>query len=190
METKKFVNLSNDYKHFLNICNNKINHLEIDQNTSLDLLNKYHNEIQCEILGTNNSNNSNSTNNSNNSNSFDNNFEISDINHILANYEKENSIVTQLRKLVHYRNYLILKAVLRSNIWKEFILSLREKCKESGCKKLSIKIIEETFLKLLEIYIEYWNGFWKFFTFNKKNQIKDIVIIDPEDYKIIFQALQ
>jgi len=175
METKKFVNLSNDYKHFLNICNNKINHLEIDQNTSLDLLNKYHNEIQIEILDND---------------SFNNNFEISDINHILANYEKENSIVTQLRKLVHYRNYLILKAVLRSNIWKEFILSLREKCKESGCKKLSIKIIEETFLKLLEIYIEYWNGFWKFFTFNKKNQIKDIVIIDPEDYKIIFQALQ
>lgn len=175
METKKFVNLSNDYKHFLNICNNKINHLEIDQNTSLDLLNKYHNEIQNELLDND---------------SFNNNFEISDINHILANYDKENSIVTQLRKLVHYRNYLILKIVLRSSVWKEFILSLREKCKESGCKKLSIKIIEETFLKLLETYIEYWNGFWKFLIFNKKNQIKDIVIIDPEDYKIIFQALQ
>jgi len=175
METKKFVNLSNDYKHFLNICNNKINHLEIDQNTSLDLLNKYHNEIQNELLDND---------------SFNNNFEISDINHILANYDKENSVVTQLRKLVHYRNYLILKIVLRSSVWKEFILSLREKCKESGCKKLSIKIIEETFLKLLETYIEYWNGFWKFLIFNKKNQIKDIVIIDPEDYKIIFQALQ
>ena len=175
METKKFVNLSNDYKHFLNICNNKINHLEIDQNTSLDLLNKYHYEIQNELLDND---------------SFNNNFEISDINHILANYDKENSIVTQLRKLVHYRNYLILKIVLRSSVWKEFILSLREKCKESGCKKLSIKIIEETFLKLLETYIEYWNGFWKFLIFNKKNQIKDIVIIDPEDYKIIFQALQ
>ena len=56
-------------------------------------------------------------------------------------------------------------------------------------RKLTIKEIEEVFIKLLNRYIGRWNSLDKFIIMNKKNQINEIEIIDPEDYKYIFDEL-
>lgn len=163
MDNKKFVNLSTQYKNFLN----KIKDINISNNLSFDELNDLHKNIENIFV------------------QYD--LQISDVNHMMENYEKTNNQIDILKKLVYHRNYNYMKMILRSECWKDFIIKLRIKLQDK--KKLTVKQVEEIFIKLLNRHINRWNSLDKYIIMNKRNQIKEIEIIDPEDYKYIFDEL-
>ena len=161
---KKFVNLSIHYKNFLNKINDI---LVLSDNLSFYELDEIKKKVE------------------NNLEEFE--LQISDINHMMDNCEKPNFQIEKLKKLVYIRNYNYLKLILRSECWKDFIIKLRIKLQDK--KNITIKQTEKLFLNLLQKYMNTWNSVDKFGIMNKKNQIKDIEIIDPEDYKFIINEL-
>jgi len=160
MESKKFVNLTNNYKKFLLECHNIFKDIELNDNLSIDKLNKLHKTINI-CIQTNE-------------------LQISDINHLLENYSKENTQVENLKKFVYLRNFLIIKILLRSEYFTDFIIKLKNKYNSNNIKEL-----ENGFIKLLEKYLGSWNTIEKIIILDKKNNIKMIEIIDPDDYKFI-----
>ena len=201
MESKKFSNLSSNYKNFLQECSNIFNNIELNDNLDLSKLNILHKSIE-ECLQPNE-------------------LQISDINHLIENYLKNNNQIINLQKLVHLRNYKIIQILLRSgdvshlsdgkrsgnishlsdgkrsgdvshlsdgkrsNQWKEFIIKLKSKCNETNTKK-----IENSFIKLLEKYLGTWNTIEKFIILDKKNSIKTVEIVDPDDFNFLINILK
>jgi hypothetical protein len=94
------------------------------------------------------------------------------------NYLKNNDQIVNLQKLVHLRNYKIIQILLRSGEWKEFIIKFKNKCNETNTKN-----VENAFIKLLEKYLGTWNTIDKFIILDKKNSIKTVEIVDPDDYE-------
>jgi hypothetical protein len=111
--------------------------------------------------------------------------QISDINHLIENYIKQNDQINNLKKLVHVRNYKIISILLRSSQWKDFILKLKLKCDNAN-----IKNVENAFIKLLEKYLGTWNTIDKFIVLDKKNNVKTVEIFDPDDYIYLFDILK
>jgi len=165
MESKKFSNLSSNYKKFLQECSNTFNNIELNDNLDLAHLNLLHKSIETCLQP--------------------NELQISDINHLIENYLKNNDQIVNLQKLVHLRNYKIIKILLRSNQWKEFIIKLKSKCNETNTKN-----IENSFIKLLEKYLGTWNTIDKFIILDKKNSIKTVEIVDPDDYDFLIKILK
>jgi hypothetical protein len=209
MESKKFSNLSSNYKKFLQECSNIFNNIELNDNLDLSKLNVLHKSIEERLQP--------------------NELQISDINHLIENYLKNNDQIINLQKLVHLRNYKIIQILLRSgdasrlpdgkrsgdasrlpdgkrsgdasllpdgkrsgdasrlpsNQWKEFIIKLKSKCNETNAKK-----IENSFIKLLEKYLGTWNTIDKFIILDKKNSIKTVEIVDPDDFNFLINILK
>ena len=165
MESKKFSNLSSNYKKFLQECSNTFNNIELNDNLDLAHLNLLHKSVETCLQP--------------------NELQISDINHLIENYLKNNDQIVNLQKLVHLRNYKIIKILLRSNQWKEFIIKLKSKCNETNTKN-----IENSFIKLLEKYLGTWNTIDKFIILDKKNSIKTVEIVDPDDYEFLIKILK
>lgn len=165
MESKKFSNLSSNYKKFLQECSNTFNNIELNDNLDLAHLNLLHKSVETCLQP--------------------NELQISDINHLIENYLKNNDQIVNLQKLVHLRNYKIIKILLRSNQWKEFIIKLKSKCNETNTKN-----IENSFIKLLEKYLGTWNTIDKFIILDKKNSIKTVEIVDPDDYDFLIKILK
>jgi hypothetical protein len=165
MESKKFSNLSLNYKNFLFKCSDIFNNIELTNNLDLLKLNQIHKSIEdlLEIYE----------------------LQISDINHLIENYIKQNEQINNLKKLVHIRNYKIISILLRSEQWKDFILKLKTKCENTN-----IKNVENGFIKLLEKYLGTWNTIDKFIILDKKNNIKNVEIFDPDDYIYLFNILK
>ena len=174
MESKKFSNLSSNYKKFLQDCSNIFNNIELNDNLDLSHLNILHKSIETYLQP--------------------NELQISDINHLIENYLKNNDQIINLQKLVHLRNYKIIKILLRSgnsseskqsSQWKEFILKLKNKCNETN-----VKNIENSFIKLLEKYLGTWNTIDKFIILDKRNSIKTVEIVDPDDYEFLIKIIK
>ena len=165
MESKKFSNLSSNYKKFLIECSNIFNNVELNDNLDLSQINLLHKSIEICLQS--------------------NELQVSDINHLIENYLKTNDQIINLQKLVHLRNYKIIALLLRSGQWKDFIIKLKNKCNETN-----IKNIENAFLKLLEKYLGTWNTIDKFIILDKKNSIKSVEIIDPDDYTFLINIIK
>jgi len=165
MESKKFVNLTSNYKNFLLDCENIFKLVELNDSLSIEKLNELHMAINLCIQS--------------------NELQISDINHLIQNYSKPNDQVNNLKKFVYLRNYLIIKILLRSSKWKDFISKLKIKCNSTNTKD-----VENAFIKLLEKYLGIWNTIDKIINLDKRNNIKIVEIIDPDDYSFIFNILK
>jgi preprotein translocase subunit Sss1 len=178
MESKKFVNLSAEYKNFLSECS-KIDKLgQIDDmyvpsgmqpsasgKTQFQVLTDLHNQVS-KTLETKQ-------------------LQISDINHLMINYTKPNTQVSQLKKLTHYRNYYIITNCLRTPQWKEFVSKIKTKIPNA-----SIQEIEEVITKLLERYMGTWDTVEKIIVIDKKGLVKSIELVDPDDFEFIFNLLK
>ena len=165
MESKKFVNLPSEYKDFLSSCE-KINNLSIiDGTTSLLILYTLHTQVEEKFSQAN--------------------LQISDINHLLSNYSKQNDQVDKLKKLVYYRNYYLITNCIRTNQWKEFIKGIKIKLPE-----IKTKYIENAVLELLKKYMGTWDTIEKIIVSDKKGSIKSIELIDHDDYEFIFSFLK
>ncbi len=165
MESKKFVNLSAEYKDFLLECS-KINELgQIDGKTQLNVLTNLHNQVS-KCLETKQ-------------------LQISDINHLMANCIKSNEQISHLKKLTHYRNYYIITNCLRSSQWKEFIAKIKTKI-----VNVKLQEIESAMTQLLEKYIGTWDTVEKIIVIDKKGLVKSIELVDPDDFEFIFNLLK
>jgi tRNA(Ser,Leu) C12 N-acetylase TAN1 len=173
MESKKFVNLSAEYKDFLSECS-KINELEqldsmnvssAKNKTQLKVLTDLHNQI-TKCIETKQ-------------------LQISDINHLMLNYSKPNEQISQLKKLSYYRNYYIISSCLRTSQWKEFVGKIKTKISHAKLQE-----IEEAITKLLEKYIGTWDTVEKIIVMDKKGFIKSIELVDPDDFEFIFNLLK
>lgn len=160
MESKKFLNLPSNYKNFLAECA-KINLNSIDGKTDIKTLNNYVKQVETCAEQFN--------------------LEILDINNLMLNYNKSNNQVDLLKKLVHYKNYYIITNCIRSQEWKEFIHNIKIKNQDIKTSK-----IEKAVIELFERYIGLWNTIEKIIVIDKKNNIKSIELIDPEDYEFIY----
>lgn len=165
MESKKFSNLSSNYKKFLQECFNIFNNIELNNNLDLARLNIIHKSVETYLQP--------------------NDLQISDINHLIENYLKNNDQIVNLQKLVYLRNYKIIQILLRSSEWKEFIIKLKNKCNEPNTKN-----VENSFIKLLEKYLGTWNTIDKFIILDKKNSIKTVEIVDPDDYEFLIKIIK
>jgi hypothetical protein len=165
MESKKFSNLSSNYKKFLQECFNIFNNIELNNNLDLARLNIIHKSVETYLQP--------------------NDLQISDINHLIENYLKNNDQIVNLQKLVYLRNYKIIQILLRSSEWKEFIIKLKNKCNETNTKN-----VENSFIKLLEKYLGTWNTIDKFIILDKKNSIKTVEIVDPDDYEFLIKIIK
>jgi len=125
MNNKKFYKLNNNYKHFLLYVDNNLTY-DIDETISLKKIIEIHKKIEDGISKYE--------------------LEINDINHLLLNYDKENEIINKLKKMIYYRNFLILKNVIRSKEWKKFIIELTEFISIKFEKKILIKKLENIFI--------------------------------------------
>lgn len=162
MESKSFVTLSNPYKMFLKDIETKINEFNINENSKLPQLELFYEETY-KLLDKHE-------------------LQISDINHMITNYNKDNNIINNLKKIISLRNYVIIKMAMNSSKWKDFIKEIKEKYKKST--KESINGV----LKLFEIYIGTWNTINRFIKI-KNNRISLIEIIDPEDYDLLEEKI-
>ena len=165
MESKKFVNLSAEYKDFLLECS-KIKELEqINGKTQLKVLTDLHSQV-TKCLETKQ-------------------LQISDINHLMMNCTKPNTQISCLKKLANYRNYYIITNCLKTSQWREFIGKIKTKIPQAKLQE-----IEEAVTKLLEKYMETWDTIEKIIVIDKKGLTKSIELVDPDDYEFIFNLLK
>jgi len=161
---KKFVNLPQNYKLFLDefktILNKtlveKILKNELAYNEILEL----HNYID-------------SIAEKYNCNSYD-------INKLINFYDKNNKLIDLLKKISSLRNKFIVVNSQKTDLWKNNINNLKKKF-----KKYSKIKIEEAFIQLLKKYKYDWNGLWTIFDIDKKGNIKNINIFDIDDLEFI-----
>jgi len=165
MESKKFVNLPSEYKDFLANCEKITSLSQVDGKTPLSELCKIHTQVSKYLDQTT--------------------LQISDINHLVTNYSKPNAQIDQLKKLIYYRNYYFITNCIRTDQWKKFVKGIKTKNKD-----LKTKDIENATLKLLEKYMGSWDTVEKIIVIDKKNSIKLIELVDPDDWEFIFNLLK
>jgi hypothetical protein len=165
MESKKFVNLTSEYKNFLTDCEKITNLSQLDGKTSLNEIYGIYTQVAKYLDQTG--------------------LQISDINHLVTNYSKPNVQIDQLKKLIYYRNYYLILNCIRTDQWKEFIKGIK-----TNNKDLKTKDIENATLKLLEKYMGSWNTIEKIIVIDKKGSIKSIELVDPDDWNFIFNLLK
>jgi len=170
---KKFVNLPQKYKIVLNnskkllnkdilekLLTNSITFNEIDQ------LYKNINTI-CK---------------SNDCNSYD-------INKMIHNYGKKNSMIDILKKIANLRNKYLVTNAYRLPIWKQNIRNLKKRCQKITKKKVNNDIIEKSFLKLLKNKKYNWDGLWSVIETNKRGDIQNINVFDLEDFETLMDYI-
>ena len=108
-----------------------------------------------------------------------------DLDNMINNYKKKNELLTLLKKFVNLRNRHIIKNACNSEYWKKNIDSLFDLCSiffSGRCKK---EDIDYSFLEVLKEYLTYWEGFWSTIEVSKTGIIKNIGIIDIDDYDLL-----
>ena len=161
---KKFINLPNNYKLFLNefksILDKTLLENILKNNLSYEEVNKLHKQIETIASKFN-------------CNSYD-------INRLINFYDKNNKLIDLLKKISSLRNKFIVVNSQKTDLWKNNIDNLKKKF-----KKYSKIKIEEAFVQLLKKYKYDWNGLWTIFDIDKNGNIKNINIFDIDDLKFI-----
>jgi len=106
-----------------------------------------------------------------------------DIDNLFKNYEKSNIIISKLEDLLKKRNKIIIKSLLNSDLYKNFINKLSIEYKKS------YKIIDSIILELLKKYSMSWKCCWSFLEINLDGIVKKIELFDLNDINFIREKL-
>jgi hypothetical protein len=171
--TKKFVNLPQNYKKLLEdikMLFNKNNLEELSNNNIKykDLI-KLYNKI--EVLCTENSCNT------------------YDLNRLINNYDKKNSITEILKRIATLRNKYIVLYAKESDLWNKNLIDIKNKYKKKYNKNITIENVEYAFVKILKTYKYDWDGLWAIINVDKSCNTKSISLFDLDDYENIFKIL-
>lgn len=108
-----------------------------------------------------------------------------DLDNMINNYKKKNDLLVLLNKFVYLRNRHIIKNACESEYWKnniDYLVELSNKIFSTQCKR---EDIDYSFLEVLKEYLAYWEGFWTTIEVSKTGIIKNIGIIDNDDYDLL-----
>ena len=168
----KFVNLKKEYRDFLGSFAQEIKNINIDEEITkkkCSEINKLHqktyNTINIESSGIN----------------------VNDINHIILNYNKENTDVELIKKFIKLKNLNDIKQIIESQLWDPFITKLSDNLfnKEFKLNNKKFKhLVEKGVYKLLKSTIEQFRGCWEIAEF-KDGKLKKLEIIEPEQIDYI-----
>jgi hypothetical protein len=166
INSKKFVNLPNKYRKLLDksvayfsredIKNIATNNISYNDSTRIyENINKLMKELDC--------------------NSYD-------MDNILKNYEKKNTVVDILKKYINIRNKQIAVKASKTDLWKSNLKELVTRSKGNFKDKISLDLMEKAYINLLQDYKNNWQGYWTSMNIDNKGDIKSINIFDTEDY--------
>jgi hypothetical protein len=161
----KFMNLKKEYRDFIDTISSEINVMNIDEKLTRKKCNDIFNLYQ-RIYSSINSTSLN----------------INDINHIMLNYNRDNSNVELIKKFIKIKNLYLIKRVINSSQWIPFISQLRETLNLEHIKLNKKKInylISKGVYTLLKSTLEQFRGCWEIVEF-KDDKIKKLEIIEPE----------
>ena len=166
INSKKFVNLPNKYKTLLERSVNyfsredvkKIARNEINYKETIIIynnINKLMKELDC--------------------NSYD-------MDNILKNYDKKNTMVDILKKFINIRNKQIAVKASKSDLWKNNLKQLISRSRTNFKDKISLDLMEKAYINLLQDYKNNWKGYWTSMDLDNKGDIRSINIFDRDDY--------
>ena len=166
INSKKFVNLPNKYKTLLERSVNyfsredvkKIARNEINYKETIIIynnINKLMKELDC--------------------NSYD-------MDNILKNYDKKNTMVDILKKFINIRNKQIAVKASKSDLWKNNLKQLISRSRTNFKDKISLDLMEKAYINLLQDYKNNWKGYWTSMELDNKGDINSINIFDRDDY--------
>lgn len=165
---KKFINLPSKYTKFLNDCMNQLNPIDIKRilkkEMNLKDINIIYKKINV-ILKNNDCTNY-------------------DINKMIKSYNKKNNKILLLKKISDNRNKIIISESKGTKVWNNNINNLKKKSNLLGIKTTN-KLIEKSFLNLLNKYKYEWNTISKIFNIGNNGVIKNINIFDVDDIEYI-----
>ena len=165
---KKFINLPSKYTKFLNDCMNQLNPIDIKRilkkEMNLKEINIIYKKINI-ILKNNDCTNY-------------------DINKMIKSYNKKNNKILLLKKISDNRNKIIISESKGTKVWNNNINNLKKKSNLLGIKTTN-KLIEKSFLNLLNKYKYEWNTISKIFNIGNNGVIKNINIFDVDDIEYI-----
>jgi hypothetical protein len=160
---KKFKNLSLQYRNYLD----EVNKILISYNPKITYsfidINKYYNmvnDINNRLLILEN-----------------------DIYHLFMNYEKTNETIFKLKNLLKQRNKIIIRNLLTSKKYKDYVNKL------SQDNKRSIKSVEDTLTELMKKYSMTWKCCWSFLEIDDYGNPKNINLFDINDILFFKQNL-
>jgi len=107
-----------------------------------------------------------------------------DIDHIFKNYEKTNETITKLKNLIMQRNKIIIKNLLTSELYKNYLNKLALEYKTDKNK------IETILLELIKKYSMVWKCCWSFIDIDTNGMIKKIQLFDINDIQFIKDKLK
>lgn len=159
----KFINLKREYKDFINYASSEIKKIKIDGDLlSEDCINIIfvYDKLYNKIIE-------------------DRTININDINHIMLNYNKENTDVELLKKFIKIKNTCILKIIVNSVEWDKYIDELTNKyAKLSKNKLLLRKYVTKGLFNIIASSINKFRGCWEIVTI-ANNKVKKIEIVEP-----------
>ena len=110
-----------------------------------------------------------------------------DIDDLIKNYEKSNEIINKLQNLIKKRNKIIIKNLLTSDLYKNFINKLLLDYKDYNVDKNKI---ESIILELIKKYSMVWKCCWSFIQIDSNGVIKKIQLFDINDINFVKEKLK
>ena len=101
-----------------------------------------------------------------------------DIYNLFYNYEGNNEAINRLKNLVEKRNREIIRKLLESSIYKNYIIKLQ------SLYNISEKEIKDAFFKLIKKYSMSWKCCWSFLDIDDQANIRKIELFDVNDIKL------
>ena len=160
---KKFKNLSAQYRNYLDEVNKVLIAYDPSKEHSFKELNNYYNMINViniRLL-----------------------IVEKDIYHLFKNYGKTNENIYKLKNLLKQRNKIIIRNLLTSSLYQEYIKKL------SIDNKKNIKHIEDTLIELMKKYAMTWRCCWSFLEIDDNGHIKKMELFDINDINFFKQKL-
>jgi hypothetical protein len=162
-QEKKFKNLNARYKKYLDEVSKILLNYELKKEYTFEEINKIYENI---------------------SNTNQKNLIVEkDIDHLFKNYEKSNLIINKLKNVVKKRNKIIIKNLLTSELYKNYINKLAQEYKTNK------KNIESIILELIRKYSMVWKCCWSFLEIAENGLIKKIQLFDINDINFIRDKL-
>jgi hypothetical protein len=172
----KFINLKKEYRDFLRRTVERINRLNINENLTkqkcMDIYKLYQN-IYNEIETLPNLN-------------------VNDINHIIINYTGNDNDVRTLKKFIKIKNLYIIKKIVKSNLWEQYISKLKREIDLNDSNLNSKKtdyLVSKGVYKLLNQYVDHFRGCWEIADF-KDNKVRKIEIVEPDHFNFLKKYLK
>lgn len=160
---KKFSNLPAEYRNYLDEINKVLINYDLNKNYSFKEINSMYqtiNDINEKKL-----------------------ILEKDIERLFKNYQKTNETIYKLRKLLRARNKEIIRNLLKSEIYKEYLKKL------SNENKKNINDIEKVIIEIIKKYAMTWKCCWSFLEIDDNGRPKKIELFDINDIKYFKEKL-